>query len=96
MKAIVTCALTGVLTNPRQHPVPVTPEEMADAARQAFDAGASIIHFHARDVESGALLHPGTEVYRRIRGMEPDEEFISDWQHPIGVIVGEEFVNFVD
>ena len=28
-KAIITCALTGVLTNPEQHPVPVTPEEMA-------------------------------------------------------------------
>ena len=27
-KAIVTCALTGVLTDPKQHPVPVTPEEM--------------------------------------------------------------------
>ena len=28
-KAIVTCAITGVLTNPQQHPVPVTAEEMA-------------------------------------------------------------------
>ena len=40
-KAIVTCALTGVLTNPKQHPVPVTPEEMAAAAKQAYDAGAA-------------------------------------------------------
>ena len=31
-KAILTCALTGVLTDPRQHPVPVTPEQMAAAA----------------------------------------------------------------
>jgi len=30
---------------------------------------------------------PATEVYRRIRGMAPDEEFTSDWQHPIGVVV---------
>jgi 3-keto-5-aminohexanoate cleavage enzyme len=52
-KAIVTCALTGVLTNPKQHPVPVTPEEMAAAARQARDAGASIVHVHFRRQEPG-------------------------------------------
>ncbi|CBL43681.1 conserved hypothetical protein [gamma proteobacterium HdN1] len=46
--AIITCALTGVLTNPQQHPVPVTAEEMATAARQAYDAGASIMHVHFR------------------------------------------------
>ena len=46
-KAIITCALTGVLTDPRQHPVPVTPEEMAREAKAAFDAGASIVHVHA-------------------------------------------------
>ena len=39
-KAIITCALTGVLTDPRQHPVPVTPEEMAREAKAAYDAGA--------------------------------------------------------
>ena len=47
-KAIITCALTGVLTNPSQHPVPVTPEEMAAAAREAFEAGAAIMHVHFR------------------------------------------------
>jgi len=34
-KAILTCALTGVLTNPNQHPVPVSPAEMARSAREA-------------------------------------------------------------
>ena len=52
-KAIVTCALTGVLTNPKQHPVPVTPEELAAAARQARDAGASVVHVHFRRQEPG-------------------------------------------
>lgn len=52
-KAIVTCALTGVLTNPKQHPVPVTPEEMAADAKAAFDAGASIMHVHFRMQEDG-------------------------------------------
>lgn len=52
-KAILTCALTGVLTNPKQHPVPVTPEQMAAEARDAFNAGASIMHVHLRSQEPG-------------------------------------------
>ncbi len=47
-KAVLTCALNGVLTNPKTHPVPVTPEEMAASAREAFDAGASVMHVHYR------------------------------------------------
>lgn len=47
-KAALTCALTGVLTNPKQHPVPVTVAEMAASARDAFNAGASIMHVHFR------------------------------------------------
>ena len=52
-KAILTCALTGVLTNPKQHPVPVTPAQMAAEARDAFNAGASIMHIHMRNQEDG-------------------------------------------
>ncbi|WP_119354515.1 3-keto-5-aminohexanoate cleavage protein [Azohydromonas sediminis] len=52
-KAILTCALTGVLTDPKQHPVPVTPEQMAAEARDAFNAGASIMHVHLRRQEPG-------------------------------------------
>lgn len=52
-KAILTCALTGVLTDPRQHPVPVTPAQMAAEARDAFNAGASIMHVHLRRQEPG-------------------------------------------
>lgn len=52
-KAILTCALTGVLTNPKQHPVPVTPTQMAAEARDAFNAGASIMHVHIRRQEEG-------------------------------------------
>jgi len=52
-KAILTCALTGVLTNPKQHPVPVTPAEMAAEARRAFEAGAAIVHVHYRDQREG-------------------------------------------
>jgi 3-keto-5-aminohexanoate cleavage enzyme len=52
-KAILTCALTGVLTDPRQHPVPVTPAQMAAEARDAFDAGAAIMHVHLRQQGEG-------------------------------------------
>lgn len=52
-KAILTCALNGVLTNPAQHPVPVTPEQCAASAREAYDAGASIIHIHFRQQGEG-------------------------------------------
>lgn len=52
-RAILTCALTGVLTDPKQHPVPVTPGQMAAEARHAFNAGASIMHVHLRSQEPG-------------------------------------------
>lgn len=52
-KAVVTCALTGVLTDPARHPVPVTVSEMAASAKEAFDAGASIMHVHFRRQEPG-------------------------------------------
>ena len=51
--AILTCALTGVLTDPAQHPVPVTPAQMAAEARDAFNAGASIMHVHLRQQAPG-------------------------------------------
>ncbi len=52
-KAVVTCALTGVLTDPERHHVPVTPEQMAAEARRAADAGATIVHVHFRRQERG-------------------------------------------
>ena len=52
-QAILTCALTGVLTNPQQHPVPVTPAQMAAEARDAFNAGARVMHVHLRRQEPG-------------------------------------------
>src|ERR1700685_2374660 len=52
-KAIVTCAITGVLTDPRHYPAPVTPDEMAAASKAAVDEGASIIHVHFRRLEPG-------------------------------------------
>ncbi|MCA0203016.1 MAG: 3-keto-5-aminohexanoate cleavage protein [Proteobacteria bacterium] len=52
-KAIITCALTGVLTDPRAHPVPVTPAELASSAREAWEAGAVCMHVHFRQQGAG-------------------------------------------
>ena len=52
-KAIITCALNGVLTDPKRHAVPVTPEEMAAEARRAWDAGATVMHIHLRRQGTG-------------------------------------------
>jgi 3-keto-5-aminohexanoate cleavage enzyme len=60
-KAVLTCALTGVLTDPAQHKVPVTPAEMAREARRARDAGASIVHVHFRMQEEGMGRMPSWE-----------------------------------
>ncbi|MDE1948333.1 MAG: 3-keto-5-aminohexanoate cleavage protein [Burkholderiales bacterium] len=60
-KAIITCALTGVLTDPRQHPVPVTPAQMAAEARDAYNAGASAMHVHLRRQEPGMGHLPSWE-----------------------------------
>ncbi len=47
-KAILTCAVNGILTDPERFPVPVTPEQMATSCKEAYDAGASIMHVHFR------------------------------------------------
>ncbi|TRO97053.1 3-keto-5-aminohexanoate cleavage protein [Glycocaulis profundi] len=60
-KAVITCALNGVLTDPRRHPVPVTSGEMATSARQAFEAGASVMHVHFRRQEPGMGHLPSWE-----------------------------------
>ncbi|MCO5219949.1 MAG: 3-keto-5-aminohexanoate cleavage protein, partial [Thermomicrobiales bacterium] len=53
-KVIVTCAVTGAVHVPSQSPhLPVTPEEIADAAIGAAEAGAAIVHLHARNPETG-------------------------------------------
>jgi uncharacterized protein (DUF849 family) len=51
---IITCAVTGGIHTPTMSPyLPITPKQISDAAIGAADAGASIIHLHARDPETG-------------------------------------------
>ena len=60
-KVIVTCALTGVLANRSQCPwVPYTPAEIAEEARRAYEAGAAVVHIHARTDEGGPTFEPAT------------------------------------
>ncbi len=54
-KVIVTCALNGVLTNPKTHPVPYSPEDMAQSAKEAYDAGAAVVHIHFREQAMGRM-----------------------------------------
>ncbi len=49
-KIIISASLTGVLANRKQCPyIPYTPEEIAEEGRRAVEAGASILHIHARN-----------------------------------------------
>jgi uncharacterized protein (DUF849 family) len=60
-KVIVTCALTGVLANRDQCPwVPYTPAEIAEEARRAYEAGAAVVHIHARTDQGGPTFEPAT------------------------------------
>src|SRR6201992_247336 len=53
-KVIITCAITGNLTKPEQSPyLPITPQQIADSALEAAEAGAAIAHIHVRDPETG-------------------------------------------
>ena len=67
----LTCALTGAGdTSEKSEHVPVTPEQIANAAIEAADAGASIVHVHVRDLESrkgGRDLAHFQEIVERIR-----------------------------
>lgn len=53
-KVIVTCAVTGSIHTPSMSPhLPVTPEAIVEQAVAAAEAGAAILHMHARDPETG-------------------------------------------
>lgn len=65
-KVIITCALTGVAATRKQCPaIPYTPVEIAEDALRAYNAGASVVHIHAR--EDDGRPSQRVEVYREIR-----------------------------
>ncbi|MEQ8965078.1 MAG: 3-keto-5-aminohexanoate cleavage protein [Azospirillaceae bacterium] len=53
-KVIITCAVTGSIHTPSMSPhLPITPDEIAEAAVGAAEAGAAVVHLHARDPRDG-------------------------------------------
>lgn len=62
---IITCAPTGGIHTPTMSPhLPITPDEIAQASVEAAEAGAAIIHLHARDPETGRP-DPRPELFQR-------------------------------
>ncbi|AXA71804.1 3-keto-5-aminohexanoate cleavage protein [Achromobacter insolitus] len=53
-KVIITCAVTGSIHTPSMSPhLPITPQQIADEAVAAAEAGAAMVHLHARDPKTG-------------------------------------------
>jgi len=73
---IVTCAVTGAGDTVGKHPaIPVTPQQIADAAIEAARAGATIAHMHVRDPATGKFSRDVglyAEVVERIRASDTD------------------------
>ncbi|MEZ7973860.1 MAG: 3-keto-5-aminohexanoate cleavage protein [SAR324 cluster bacterium] len=73
---IITCAVTGSGDAVGKHPqLPKTPEEIANSAIEAAQAGAAVVHIHVRDPETGAAgrkLEWYEEVVERIRASSTD------------------------
>jgi 3-keto-5-aminohexanoate cleavage enzyme len=69
-KVIVTAALTGVLATREQCPaIPYTPKEIGEEAKQAADAGAAIVHIHARNPQGGPdwSVETFAEIFSEVR-----------------------------
>src|SRR5258708_12261726 len=57
-KVIITCAVTGAIHTPSMSKaLPVTPQEIADAAGDAAEAAAAIVHLHPRNPKTGQPYH---------------------------------------
>ena len=77
-KVITSCAITGLIHVPSMTPhLPITPSQIAESAIGAAEAGAAIVHLHARDPEDGRPT-PDPEVYAR---------FLPDIQESSDVII---------
>jgi uncharacterized protein (DUF849 family) len=64
-KVIITCAVTGAIHTPTMSPhLPITPQEIAEAAIGAAQAGAAIVHLHARNSKDGSPTQD-PEVFRQ-------------------------------
>lgn len=75
-KVMITCAVTGSADTQHIHPdLPITPVQIADSAIAAARAGATIVHIHVRDPETGGQSHEPAyyaDVVERIRSSGVD------------------------
>jgi uncharacterized protein (DUF849 family) len=69
--ATITCAVTGPIATKADNPhLPTSPEEIAEAARGAHEAGAAVVHVHVRDEEGSPSAD--VEIARRVVGLIED------------------------
>jgi 3-keto-5-aminohexanoate cleavage enzyme len=69
--AVITAALTGPIAMKEDNPnLPTSPEEIAEAARGAYDAGAAVVHVHVRDADGRPTAD--LEIARRTVGLIED------------------------
>jgi 3-keto-5-aminohexanoate cleavage enzyme len=67
-EAVITAALTGPIASKQDNPaLPCSPEEIAAAARDAYDAGAAIVHVHLRDAQEQPTAD--LDIARRVVGL---------------------------
>jgi len=65
-KAIITAAITGSIHTPTMSPyLPLTPDQIADNAIQAYEAGAAVAHIHVRNPETGQPS-PDMELFKKV------------------------------
>jgi len=64
-KLVISAALAGAATRKEQNPaVPYTPEEFGDEAKKCYEAGAAIVHIHARDASQGGIPTPNLDIIK--------------------------------
>ncbi len=109
-KVMITCALTGAGdTVDRSEHVPVTPEQIAESGIAAARAGATIVHIHVRDPQTGKGSRDVSlyqEVVERIRASDVDViinttagmggDLMLDPQNPTQFVEGTDLVNGVE
>lgn len=72
---VITCALSGAGSREGMPQIPATPKAFAEEARRAYDAGASIVHLHARDPLTGLPSHKVehfADIVEAIRAAAPE------------------------
>ncbi len=70
-KVIITCAVTGSIHTPSMSPhLPVTPAEIIESALGAADAGAAVLHLHARDPASGRPVQASEAFLPIVQGIK--------------------------